>query len=71
MKPVACDASPPPPPRAERPRLPLNFVIVLRTVSMSAPEPDVRPLPPLYARVLLGVAMRSAYPENGLQTGVS
>jgi hypothetical protein len=37
-------------------------VIVLRTVSMSAPEPDVRLLPPRYARVLLGVAMPHAYP---------
>jgi hypothetical protein len=53
MKPLACEASPPPPPlvrrplRPLRPRLPLNWVIVLLTVSKRAPEPDVRRLPPL------------------------
>jgi len=64
MKPLAWEASPPPPPRDERPRLPLNLVIVLRTVSTSAPEPDARLLPPRYARVLLGLAMRLVYPER-------
>jgi hypothetical protein len=53
MKPLACEARPPPPPRDERPRLPPNLVIVPRTVSMSEPEPDVRLLPPRCVRVLL------------------
>ena len=49
MKPLACEASPPPPllRRPLRLRLPVNWVIVLLTVSRRAPEPDVRRLPPL------------------------
>ena len=50
MKPLACEARPDPREvRPARPRLPLRLPVipvrVLRTVSISAPEPDVRPLP--------------------------
>ena len=49
MKPLACEARPPPPllRRPPRPRVPLNWVIVLLTVSKRAPEPDARRLLPL------------------------
>ena len=63
MKPLAWEATPPP--RDDRSRLPVNFPRVFRTVSTSAPDPEVRLLPPLYARVLLEVAMPSPYPETG------
>ena len=69
MKPLACAARLPPP-REERPRFPVNRPMVPRTVSTSAPRPDVRLLSPLYERVLLGVGMAPAYPKNSSQTGV-
>ena len=56
------------PPRDERPRSPPTRPKVPRTVSSNAPRPDVRLLPPLYARVLLGLAISRPYPE---QRGVS
>jgi hypothetical protein len=72
MKPLAWAASPPPlrALRDDRPRLPAVPVRVLLTVSSSAPEPDVRLLFSLYARVLLRVAMAAptriseAYPGH-------
>jgi hypothetical protein len=69
MKPLAWAAMLPPP-REERPRFPVNRPMVLRTLSTSAPRPDVRLLPPLDERVLLGLAMAPAYPKNSSQTGV-
>jgi hypothetical protein len=77
MKPDACEAIPARPaereprPREREPRFPEICAMVLRTVSMRAPDPDVRLLPPRYARVRRGLAMTLAYPVKRLRTGVS
>lgn len=57
MNPLACAASPPPRRPRERFRPLPKPVIVFLTVSMRAPEPEVRLLPPRYARVRLVLAM--------------
>ena len=74
MKPLAWAASPPPPPpppllRDGRRLLPVTPVSVFLTVSSRAPEPDVRLLLSLYARVRLRLAMAAAYPDrDGIST---
>jgi len=63
MKPLALAVSPPPP-REEPLRFPVSCPKAPRTLSTSAPEPLVRLLEPLYARVLLLFAMCFAYPKT-------